>query len=412
MPRDPKAAIDTLRERIEADERDLPDADRNALLGFADELALRKHETGHHRQLKLLRHCTRIGEEVGDDVLTRSLADRDAAKEAVGWIHATYDNEETNRDYRVAIRKFGRLMSDENGDDPPETMEFIGGTTGRGYNPEPNPAEMLDWENDVLAMIDTTRSARDAALFALQFDAGMRSGELENLAPTDFADSEYSLKVHVDGKLGQRSVDLIPSIPHVRRWLNDHPAPDDPDVSLWCDSQGEDLNYDSWLKIFKRAGERAEIGKPVTPTAFRKSNASWLARQGANAALIEDRQGRKRGSKYVARYVARFGGEAEAQYARMHGVEVDATDEPAEIGPLTCPRCERETPREKPLCVWCSQALSPAAAEAADDHDDAMFESVAEADNAELVEDLQKVRGLLGKHNLLESTALDVERQT
>jgi hypothetical protein len=34
-----------------------------------------------------------------------------------------------------------------------------------------------------------------------------------------------------------------------------------------------------------------------------------------NAALIEDRQGRDRGSKAVTRYVAQFGDEAEAQYA-------------------------------------------------------------------------------------------------
>lgn len=311
-------------------------------------------------------------------MLTRSLTDREAAKQAVSWIHSTYDNEETNRDYRVAFKKFGRLMSDENGDEPPETMGFIGSNTSRDYHPEPDPSKMLDWENDVLTMIDTTQNSRDAALFALQFDAGMRSGELETLAPTAFADSDYSLKVHVDGKRGQRSVDLIPSIPYVRRWLNDHPEPENPDASLWCDSRGNELNYDSWLKIFKRASERARLSKPVTPTSFRKSNASWLARQGANAALIEDRQGRKRGSDYVARYVARFGGAAETEYARMHGIEVDSEDESADIGPITCPRCERETPRDKPLCMWCTQALTPTAAASVEDvRNEAMNDLVA-----------------------------------
>ena len=409
MPRDPKVNLESLVERLENGDRDPSSADRDALLTFSEELMLRKQETGYYRHLKLLRHCTRIAEEVGDDVLTRSLTDREAVKQIVSWIHSTYDNKETNRDYRVAIKKFGRIMTDENGEEPPESMAFISSNTARDYHPEPDPTQMLDWEDDVLAMIDTTRNARDAALFALQFDAGLRSGELEALAPTDFADSEYSLKVHVDGKRGQRSIDLIPSIPYVRRWLNEHPAPDDPSVSLWCDSQGESLNYDSWLKIFKRAGERAGIEKPVTPTAFRKSNASWLARQGANAALIEDRQGRTRGSKHVARYVARFGGAAEAEYARMHGIDVEEDDGPAEIGPITCPRCERETPRDKPLCMWCSQALSPGAAEASREHDDAMFESVAEADDEELVADLRTARNLLGKHGLIEASALDVE---
>lgn len=76
-----------------------------------------------------------------------------------------------------------------------------------------------------------------------------------------------------------------------------------------------------------------------------------------NAALIEDRQGRERGSKAVARYVAQFGDEAEAQYAKLHGIEVDDGG-PEFNAPVDCPRCTRETPADEDKCVWCGQVLN------------------------------------------------------
>ena len=66
----------------------------------------------------------------------------------------------------------------------------------------------------------------------------------------------------------------------------------------------------------------------------------------------------------VARYVARFGDDSEAQFARLLGLEVaDDTDE--QNAPIVCPRCNEATPEHEPLCVWCGQALSPEAADEA-----------------------------------------------
>jgi hypothetical protein len=53
-------------------------------------------------------------------------------EDIVRWINRTYDNEETNRDYRVALSVFGRRTSDENGDDPPESIEWV--PSGRSSN--------------------------------------------------------------------------------------------------------------------------------------------------------------------------------------------------------------------------------------------------------------------------------------
>jgi site-specific recombinase XerD/ribosomal protein L37AE/L43A len=362
MP-DPRTQVDRLRERITEGEREIEsEADRERLLEFSDRLDLLREEYGDHRHLKLLRHCTRIAEHVGG--LNAALTDREATEDIVRWIHSQYENEETNRDYRVALRVFARRVTE--GDEVPDSVAWVSSKTSRTYDPSPDPAEMLDVDEDVKPMIEAARNPRDAALVGLQFDAGLRGGELFGLTVGDISDSEHGLRVRVEnGKTGSRSVHLAAdfSIPHLQRWLNQHPAPEDSGARLWSKlNTPEPLSRQRFYQCLQECADRAGVEKEVTPTNFRKSNATWLARRGANAALIEDRQGRERGSKAVARYVASFGEDAEAQYAKLHGKEVE-TSEPENRTPKECPRCTRETPRDEAKCMWCGQVLDYEAAE-------------------------------------------------
>jgi integrase len=59
---------------------------------------------------------------------------------------------------------------------------------------------MLDWEEDVLPMIEAAQNSRDAAAIALQFDAGLRGGEFEDLTVGDITDNKHGLQITVDGK--------------------------------------------------------------------------------------------------------------------------------------------------------------------------------------------------------------------
>ena len=79
---------------------------------------------------------------------------------------------------------------------------------------------MLEWEADVKPMIEATQNARDAALIAVAFDAGVRSGELQHLTVGNVNDHEHGLQIRVDGKQGQRPVPLIPSVPYLEQWLH------------------------------------------------------------------------------------------------------------------------------------------------------------------------------------------------
>jgi len=351
--------IDTLRDQRIPESDDIAPADEDVLLAFSDELFLRGAEYSDHRHEKLLRHCVRMAEEVGG--LADARDDRSTAEDLVRWINRTYDNEETNRDYRVALRIFGKHTTD--GEDVPTSLDWISGQTSRSYDPQPDPANMLHWEEHILPMVEATHNNRDAALIAVAWDAGCRSGEFRDLAVGDVTDHKHGLQITVNGKTGQRTVTLIPSVPHLQRWLQDHPDRDDPDASLWSKlHSAEELSYRMFKKILEGAAERADVSRPVTLTNFRKSSASHLASQGMNQAHIEEHHGWTRGSDVAARYVSVFAEDAERELARIHGKDVE-DDEPDPIAPVECPRCGRDTPRDEEFCVWCEQAIDRGAVE-------------------------------------------------
>lgn len=351
----PARRIGTLRERIKTAE-EISEADRELLLAFSDRLTLLKSEYSDHRHVKLLGHCVRIATNAGG--LADALEERSAAETIVRWINTTYDNEETNRDYRIALRVFSKRVTD--GEDPPPSVAWVPSSTSSNYDPAPNPGEMLHWDNHVIPMIDECHNSRDRALLAVAWDAGVRSGELRDLSVGDVADHKHGLQITVEGKVGQRSVTLIPSVPYLRKWLADHPSGRDRDP-LWTKlNDPDDLSYRMFVKILERAAGSAGVDRPVTLTNFRKSSASYLASQGLSQAHIEEHHGWKRGSKVSARYISVFGDAADNELAKLHGLDV-SEDEPDPVGPVACPRCQRDTPREKEFCVWCDQALEPAA---------------------------------------------------
>ena len=390
----PRQLVDDLRTRLRgnADEScDVPfDADRQHLLKMSDNMRLMQSKIGAHRQLKLLRHCRRMAivpewptvgdfhengeaEAAGvgdvDDVealleehgqLGLALEFRAGADAIVRWIHSEYENEHTNQDYRTALRSFGRYRLKR--DEPPATLEWIPTTTSSDFDPTPSERDLLLWEADVVPMIEATHNPRDSALLAVQFEAGLRSGELFDLQVGDIYDGQYTVSLHVNGKEGERAVPLVMSLPYLREWLTDDRCPSDDEAFLWSKLRGEGRpSYRTWRDIFADAADRADVSKEDTPTNFRKSNTRWLVIQGYDQASIEDRQGRVRGSEHTRRYMARFGEESlERSYAKLHGLEVEEDDDAGDVSPLECPRCRRDTPRDRDRCMWCDFALSEA----------------------------------------------------
>ncbi|MFC3957582.1 tyrosine-type recombinase/integrase [Halovivax cerinus] len=392
MP-DKRRALERLREQIEVGERDVSEADRELLLEFSDALELVPSRIGVDRHEKLLRHCTILAER--SDGLEDVLEDREAAEAVVRVIHREYENVESNKDNRNALRAFGRFLTP--GDDVPESLEWIPTGTSSNYNPIPDPGDMLDWEDDVRPMIDETMNPRDAALIAVAWDGGPRSGELLDLTVGDVTDHKHGLQITVDGKKGQRSITLITAVPYLNRWLSEHPRRDDSSAPLWCKLRsGEEISYQMARKIPREAADRAGVTKPVTFTNFRKSSASHLASQGVNQAVLEDHHGWTRGSRAASRYISVFAEASDREVARAHGLDVEV-DEPDPIAAVECDRCGEKTPRDEPFCMWCHQALEHGAVDEIETEQDTQRRQLLglAKENPELLDSLEELEPLV-----------------
>ncbi|WP_273835078.1 tyrosine-type recombinase/integrase [Halococcus sp. PRR34] len=394
MTKDPADAVDRLRERL-GESDDIGDRDADAIRRLSDRIfVLGNAEYSDERHEFHLMRLVKIAETVSDGcTLDRALEDRDAAEQLVSWVNQTYDNPETNRGYRMALRMFGEHASSDDqvppGEDKPRSLSWIPTTYPDTYDPSPTPSEMLHWEDDVRPMIDAAQNFRDAALAALAFDLGPRAGELFALTRGDITDHDYGLRVTLNGKNGQRSPVLVPSVPHVNRWLDVQSATGS-DVPLWSRlGSDEQISNNRVRDVLGTLAIRADVDKPVTPTNFRKSSASHLASEGVSQPHLEDHHGWTRGSKAAARYISVFGEAADREVARAHGVDVSA-DESEPTAPLECPRCGRQTPREEPSCVFCGQAMSQSGLETVREQNAAVREVTAAAsgDRAEALAEL------------------------
>jgi integrase len=402
MTRDIERVIDRLQDRIDESE-DINDDDRALLREFNRQLALMPSRFGKQRHEKYLRHNTLLAERT--DGLTPALEDRTAAENIVRHIHDTHDNPDTNRDYRIAFRVFGELVT--KGGDKPDSVAWISSSHGQTHDKTPDPNDMISWD-ETENMVDCCINSRDKALITFAWDAGCRSGELRDLAIGDLSDHEHGLQVTLEGKTGRRSIILIPSVPYVNRWLSDHPAGDDPDAPLWTKlSESEPLSYNMFRKALRRAAADAGIDKTVTLTNFRKSRASNLASQGLSQAHLEERMGWVRGSRVAARYVSVFDDEADDAFAELHGLEVDRDGDETGPRPLECPRCGRESPESEEKCMWCGQAFSPDVEDPVREVNEEAFEDARNVDDPQTEEAVAELRDLLNRYPHLADEVTD-----
>ncbi len=351
----------------------ISEADAEVLLEFSRQLDLLSSKYTDYRHLKLLRHCVIMAEQVGG--LADALESRDAAEDVVVWINRERAvpeySEETNQDYRVALRIFGKRTLKMADDEVPDSLAWVPTGTSNSYDPSPSRSDMLNWGEVKTMATEGTTNQRDKAQITVSHELGPRGEEMHEVLLGQVNDADHGIQISLDGKQGEHSVTLINCVPYLQKWLSNHPAPDDDDAYLWCkfDDPYDNASYQTFLERFKKAGRRTSIKKPVTPTNFRKSNTYWLAKQGANESFINERQGRTPTSDHARRYIAEFGPENENnQYAELQGLDVQ-TEKTEDRTPLTCPRCDKETPHDEAFCVWCHQALEPQAVDKLEDEE-------------------------------------------
>ncbi len=419
MPRLPPK-IETLHTRIKSSETLSPE-DKDALLKFSSELGVHNYSEG--RWTKLLQHCTMMAgdsykyspDELPDpdlvDIIGESEKEKDAAKKYVSWINATYDSEESKRDHRVALRVFGgHITKGDYKEEKPSSVEWISADLPRNYDPKPDPTKMWWWDEHIVPTLNNAKYARNKAAVAVDWDAGPRSEEFRDLTVGDVSDHKYGMEITVDGKKGRRPIVLITSVPYLKRWLEVHPRGNEPDAPLWSDlDTGRDVSYNMKLKMLrapvKRAVDNGDLRKPSTMdfTRMRKSSASYLARKNVSQNHIEKHHGWVKNSDEARRYIDVFREDTAREVARAHGVDV-SQDEIEDIGPVQCPRCQRDTPRGEVQCMWCGQALSQKGVERLEERKERLFDSALEAEG----DMKQRVKSIQSEIEELRSLGLEI----
>lgn len=368
MPQATFEDVEKQRERIRNVEG-IDEDTREAMLEASKVMGRYRSKWGYDRHESILKRLIMLawGGEKYDDppdaCLADALEDKDATGEIVEWIHDHYENEETNRDMRGTLRTFGKVLTNDDPTDkeaaPPPSIDWVPATLPSNYDPVPNPASMITWTEAREQAEHPATNARDAAAVALAWDAGPRSGELEDLTIGDISDHDLGKLVHVDGKTGMRDVTITNAVPYVRKWLNEHPGtdasghPEDSDYPLWSKlDEPEEISYRMYRDMFKNAARRVGLDKPNDPTNYRKSSASALASKGVSQAHLEKRYGWKRGSDAAARYIRVFGEDADRELAKARGMDVEF-NEPEPDGPTDCKRCGVLIDREAVKCDNC-----------------------------------------------------------
>ena len=210
---------------------------------------------------------------------------------------------------------------------------------------------------EVTALIENSKNARDKALLSVLYDSGCRIGELINMRIKDLGFDEFGALLRVTGKTGFRQVRIVGnSIAYLRAWLDNHPLRNDVNAFLFCNLSdsilGRHLTYADVYSIIRHAAKRAGIKKRIHPHLFRHTRATILASKVAEAPL-EAQMGWVHGSRQTRTYVHLSLRDQDNAILKAYGIKVPENETIQEDKPKECPRCHTLNPSDAQYCRNC-----------------------------------------------------------
>lgn len=350
MPsKDYDSCLKSLTEQIKQSE--MLEENREKILEYKRDMEVQ--DLSSARIYKLLVYLKKIAEHID---FKFENADIEDLKDLVSWVNQRDLADSTKIDYKTIIKQFFKWMNDG---EYPDCVKFI--KTTRKRSNDTLPEDILN-EKDIENLIDSATNSRDEALISILWETGARIGELIDLEVGDLKDHQHGKKIIIEGKTGARRLPLISSVPHLQKWLNNHPRSDESDAPLWVNlptannNAGKKVSYRTILKRLNITKERAEIDKPINPHHFRHSRATYLASKFTESQLCEW-FGWVQGSDRPATYVHMSGRDIDGDYARLHGRESKKEKEKSELAPVDCPRCGEKNEPKASFCQNCGQSL-------------------------------------------------------
>lgn len=261
-----------------------------------------KKKIGYARCLKYLGILRRLSDWFGKsfESLTQPDMERLIERLESDQVRSTLGrpySDATKCDIKMTIRKFWKWKDGDNRNYP-ELVEWIDTSLVEKDIPALTRAEVDN-------MIDYCNNPRDKALLMVLFDSGARVEELLNvrLKPEHLFWKEvtdcYMMRLEFS-KTKPRTISLPLSTSLLNKWLEVHPAKDNPHAQLFP------LTYGNLRMLIHRIGKRV-LAKRVSPHILRHSSATYYANRLKSPYKLCYRYGWTMASNMVNRYLDREG---------------------------------------------------------------------------------------------------------
>ena len=285
----------------------------------------------------------------------------------VGWVNDAVNRyrESTVCTYKVLIKRFIRWVYDgsDEGEYPP-AVKWI--KVGR----PPLPDRDVLKPDEIKRLVGAARCQKGRAIISVLSEGGFRTHELAGLRVRDveFGRSGTMIlcirerqETKEWKKTGGRRVVLYSSAPELRRWLEMHPDPKDPDAPLWpsdTTNKGSAMTRRGISQLVCRCARDSGLDKHVSPHLFRHSAATHLILSGLPDPLLKKHMGWSRDSKMVARYTHTTDRDYEDGYLRLCGVVPDRPGSAENsLAWRQCPNCKENNSAHAKFCDRCGSVL-------------------------------------------------------
>ena len=290
----------------------------------------------------------------------------------------------TQRDYRIALRKFIKWMREEHGypEDYPDRkhlteilpmVEFplevskIHVSTPNRLRP---PESILD-SKELGYLIDASLNLRDKSFFANVEELGPRIGGIgsRQLKHVVF-DKSGALITISDKTMRNEPVRLVSSASYLRQWINVHPFRDNPEAPLWINLEKLPemvaMNYDGFRAMIHRTVQRHNklapgkglplITKKVSTHIFRYYAQTRDEREQVPRTIMCRQRGWSPTSKMPEKYARLVSSDVDKFLLEKHGLAPDEAEK-KEIA-QRCKRCKEINSPGTSYCYKCGMPMS------------------------------------------------------
>jgi integrase/ribosomal protein L40E len=301
-------------------------------------------------------YCIKIFLKFTEGRIDFKNATRKDIQKIMAKIESSDYSPETKRDVRAVVKGFWKHAFGED-EFYPEPVRWIRTTQKRKDRIMP---EQILSEEDILKMLDTANNARDKAIIATLFDAGIRVGELLSMKRRDVDLESNPAHITVNGKTGPRRIPVLFSVPYLAAYLNEQKLRK-PDEFLWNVAGSwrgltQRADYSAIRMMLQRVAKKAGIGKKVNPHSFRHARATNYANR-LTEQQLKQFFGWTGDSRMAAVYVHLSGRDVDSAVMQANGYE-PIKAQATQLKVQTCQRCKFTNAVDARYCGRCGTALS------------------------------------------------------